>query len=562
MSDTVGSEPPSDATEQPFTDCQNLVALFEACVDCNPNATALVFESQTLSYAELDAQANAAAHRLQPKLQGDDPLVAICLNRSLEMVVAVLATLKAGAAYVPLDPEYPADRLRFMLEDAKVSALLVHSCHSALFGDTNVPTYTEDLFCKEEQNTMRLPAGSIDDFAYVIYTSGSTGQPKGVAMPHRPLVNLIHWQHAAGHARRDATTLQFAPLSFDVSFQEIFVTLCGGGTLVLTTDDQRLDPERLIPFINAQKVERIFMPFIALQYFAEVASEQALWPTTLREVITAGEQLKITRHLRSLFRSLKNCALVNQYGPTEAHVVSYFDLTGNPDEWPSLPPIGLPIANARLYILNTSGESCAAGEEGELYIGGACPARGYLHRPELTSNKFVPDTFSHQPGATLYRTGDLCRFETDGNIVFLGRTDDQLKIRGFRVELGEIESLIESCDGVRQATVSPWADDVGEQRLAAYIVGDAGDTLLASIKKKLHASLPAYMHPSFMMYLDALPTTPSGKVDRRALPEPVLDRDSLQLAFVAAEGQTEDLLTALWVHLLKVDRAMFGGSRA
>jgi amino acid adenylation domain-containing protein len=556
MSDAREPEPyPQwNATDQSFEDCHNLIALFEACVDRNPNSTALVFESQSLSYAELDAQANTAAHRLLPNLQGDDPLVAICLNRSLEMVVAVLATLKAGAAYVPLDPEYPVERLHFMLEDANVSALLTHSRHAALFGNTNVPAYTEDLFSHAEAKAPRLPAGSIDDLAYVIYTSGSTGQPKGVAMPHRPLVNLIHWQHAAGHARVDATTLQFAPLSFDVSFQEIFVTLCGGGTLVLTTDDQRLDPERLIPFLNAQKVERIFMPFIALQYFAEVASEQCLWPTTLREVITAGEQLKITRHLRSLFQTLNHAALVNQYGPTEAHVVSHYDLTGNPDTWPALPPIGRPIANARLYILNASEAPCAVGEEGELYVGGACPARGYLHRPDMTSDKFVPDRFSDHSGAKLYRTGDLCRFQTDGNIVFLGRTDDQLKIRGFRVELGEIESLIESCEGVRQATVNPWADDVGEQRLVAYIVGDTGDALLASIKKQLHASLPVYMHPSFMMRLGTLPTTPSGKVDRRALPEPVLDRDSLQLAFVAAEGQTEDLLSALWARLLKVDR--------
>ncbi|MDE0838468.1 MAG: amino acid adenylation domain-containing protein, partial [Kiritimatiellae bacterium] len=556
MSDARGSEPyPQwNATDQPFKDDHNLVVLFEACVDRHPKATALVFESQSLTYAELDAQANAAAQRLQPKLLGDDPLVAICLNRSLEMVVAVLATLKAGAAYVPLDPEYPVDRLRFMIADAKVSALLTNACHTDLFVGANVPTYTEALFSSEEANATRLPSGSIDDLAYVIYTSGSTGKPKGVAMPHRPLVNLIHWQHAAGHARREATTLQFAPLSFDVSFQEIFVTLCGGGTLVLTTDDQRLDPERLIPFLNAQKVERIFMPFIALQYFAEVASEQSLWPTTLREVITAGEQLKITRHLRSLFQTLNTCTLVNQYGPTEAHVVSYYDLTGNPDTWPALPPIGRPIANARLYILDASGTPCAAGEDGELFIGGACPARGYLHRAELTSDTFVPDAFSDQPDATLYRTGDLCRFETDGNIVFLGRTDDQLKIRGFRVELGEIESLIESCDGVRQATVNSWADDVGEQRLAAYIVGDTGDALLASIKKQLNASLPVYMHPSFMMCLDTLPTTPSGKIDRRALPEPELDRDSLQVAYVAAEGQTEGLLTAVWTRLLNVDR--------
>ena len=318
-----------------------------------------------------------------------------------------------------------------------------------------------------------------DNLAYVIYTSGSTGQPKGVAMTHRALVNLLHWQ-----MRRSANaprTLQFTSLSFDVSFQEIFSTWCAGGTLVLMREEARRDAGELWQLLIRERIERLFLPFVALQYLAEASEHNEEYPATLREVITAGEQLKITRHIRSLFAKLNGCTLDNQYGPSETHVVSALMLDGDAAAWPELPTIGRPIANAQLYLLDERLQVVPVGVSGELYIGGEVVARGYLNRAEVSAEKFLPHQFMVDGSSRLYRTGDQARYLADGNIEFLGRRDQLVKVRGYRIELGEVEAALRQQEQVREAVVISSAASSGENRLIAYVLtkNDAGVTTTA-----------------------------------------------------------------------------------
>ncbi|WP_208346660.1 amino acid adenylation domain-containing protein, partial [Aetokthonos hydrillicola] len=369
-----------------------------------------------------------------------------------------------------------------------------------------------------------------DNLAYVIYTSGSTGKPKGVAMPHRPLVNLITWQWQNSTVDFTARTLQYTPISFDVSFQEIFATLTTGGTLVLIPEQTRRDPIALLQFLNQMRIERLFLPFVALQQLAEVAQMESIIPTSLREVITAGEQLRITTAIAHLFSQLPKCCLHNHYGPSETHVVTAFTLSGSPSYWLALPPIGRPIANSQIHLLDSQLKPVPIGVAGELYVGGVSLARGYLNRVDLTNERFIPNPFGQSTGAKdqsfnsdrLYKTGDLAKYRADGNIEYLGRIDQQLKIRGYRVEPGEIETILEHHSQVRQAVVVGQNDSHGKQRLVAYVIADAimSATSMSELREFLRAQLPEYMVPSAIILLDELPLTPSGKVDRKALPLP------------------------------------------
>jgi amino acid adenylation domain-containing protein len=443
-----------------------------------PDAVAVSFGDVAVPYRTLNRRANALARRLQTLGVGPDAVVGICLDRSIELIVGILAVLKAGGAYAPLDPAYPIDRLEYMVRDAAARALLTSRRL------TNVPPvddaeviYLDDPgMANDEAEDAPTTSVGLDHLAYVIYTSGSTGRPKGVAMPHRPLSNLIAWQTTVSAIGAGGRTLQFTSPSFDVSFQEIFATLCAGGELVLVSDLTRRDPRALLHLLRERSVARLFLPFVGLQQLAVTGATDADLPD-LREVITAGEQLRITPALAQWFARHPRCTLHNHYGPAEAHVVTAHTLAGAPGDWPTLPPIGVPLPNVEILLLDEQRRPVEPGTPGEIFIGGVCVARGYLNRPELTHERFVPhplrlesDSGSGGNGSRVYRTGDLGRLLPDGAIEFLGRADDQLKIRGFRVEPGEIETVLLQHAGVRQAAVVAREDSTGTKRLAAYLV--------------------------------------------------------------------------------------------
>jgi amino acid adenylation domain-containing protein len=532
-------------------------ALFQEQVARFGADLAVVAAEQQLTYSELDRRANGLAHILLHAGVGPDVRVGVCLERSPQLLVALLAVLKAGGAYVPFDPAYPKERLAFLLRDCRAPVLLTECrLHERLLGYTGRLLFLDQ---EEMEPSESSPEVSVfpDNLAYVIYTSGSTGRPKGVMMTHRCLCNLLHWQLRESSFLPGRRTLQFASPSFDVSFQEIFSTWLSGGTLVLATEDVQRDSIRLLRFLSEQVIERLFVPFVALRQLAEAAAESRSLeqpnPRTLREVITAGEQLQITLALASWFGELQSCKLQNQYGPSESHVVTAFTLMGRADEWPALPPIGRRITNSRIYVLDPELRPVPVGVAGELCIGGISLGRGYLDRPDLTAEKFVPDSFSKQPGARLYRTGDVARFLPDGNLEFLGRLDDQVKIRGFRVEPGEVEASLRQHPAVRDCAVAAPADETGQRRLVAYLVLSKGNAISAAdLRRYLGDHLPDYLVPAIYLFLDALPLTPSGKLDRRALPNPTLTRAACAEPFAAAEGPLEHVIADIWSEVLRV----------
>jgi amino acid adenylation domain-containing protein len=436
--------------------------------------------------------------------------------------------LKAGGAYLPLDPALPRERLLFMLADAGAPVVLTEKVSLPAGTAAEIDLDTFDWLAPMEGRS----AGSdcdLDSTSYVIYTSGSTGRPKGIALPHRTLANLIGWQieRLAGSGVDPCLrTLLFASPSFDVSLEETLATWCTGATLVVGPEEARRDPRLLVEVLEREGIERIFLPYVALQQLAEhLAGAEAnlVILARLREVVTAGERLQITPQIAALFRRLPGCALRNQYGPSEAHVVTEQSLLGDPAGWPLLPPIGRPIAGVTAYVLDRAGESSPLGVSGELALGGVSLARGYINRPDLTAEKFIPDPFSRSAGGRLYRTGDLARFQRGGEIEFLGRIDHQVKIRGFRIEPGEIEVALAAHPQVREAVVVVRGDGTAAgRRLVAYVTPMAEESALAGadLRSFLRERLPEYMLPAAFVVLSALPLTASGKVQRSALPAP------------------------------------------
>ena len=488
--------------EFPLEKCPHV--LFEEQVERTPNSTAVVFDGQQLTYAELNSRANKLAHYLRKRGVGPDAIVGLSCERSLEMVVGVLGILKAGAAYLPLDASYPPDRLSFMLQDAAVKVLLTQE-HLR----ERLPGHGAEKICLDsEWEAIALESDensenktSTENLAYVIYTSGSTGQPKGVAMTQRALTNLISWQLERAAHFPPAKTLQFASLSFDVSFQEMFSTWCSGGTLVLVSEEVRRDAPALLSFLKDRAIERIFLPFVYLQHLAEIFEQTRPGLMALREIITAGEQLEITSQIVRFCGALKGVVLYNHYGPSESHVVTAHRLGGLPEQWPSLAPIGRPISNTQIYIVDKNFEPVPIGVPGELCIGGASLSRGYLNRSDLTAAKFLPDPFSEQPGARIYVTGDLARYREDGTIEFLGRIDSQVKIRGFRVEPGEIETLLAAHPSVREVVVVVREEIRGERSLVGYVVAaPENQEGLAGELRSLSEGEVAGLHDSVLVH--------------------------------------------------------------
>lgn len=513
-------------TNTSYQKVQNISQLFERQAQKTPNNVAVVFENNHLDYQSLNEQSNKLAHYLIEKGVKADARVGICVERSLEMVVGILAILKAGGAYVPLDAKYPKDRLSYMMSQADVTILLTQCALQGQLPPHKHTIYLDDDSEWHTNNSIvnNNPVSQIqpEHLAYVLFTSGSTGKPKAVAMPHQALINLIQWQLQNSICEEKTKTLQFSPISFDVSFQEIFSTWCNGGALVLISEDMRRDPFLLWDFIAEEKINRVFMPFIALQQLAEacnaIKSEKTI--TDLKEIITAGEQLQITPLIRKLFKQLPECKLYNHYGPSESHVVTALELKGSPETWEPLPTIGTPIANNVIYILDNGLRPVPIGVFGEIYIGGIGLARGYLGREDLTRERFIANPFG---SGRLYKTGDLGRYRADGTIEYKGRVDNQLKIRGFRIELGEIENALTSQQGVQEAVVVAYnrSEEGKDKYIAAYVVTEKGVTLgKDKLEEAMQELLPEYMLPSVITFLDKLPLTPSGKIDRRSLPKP------------------------------------------
>ncbi len=538
--------------------------LFEAQVEAKPDAVAVIFEDERLSYRELNARANKLAHHLRGL--GAGAVVGIFMERSLEMIVGVLGALKAGAACLPLDPSYPRERLAFMLSDAGGPVVLTQQRMTANLPETGVRVVCvdadwDDIARSNDEN----PQTSVtpESWAYVIYTSGSTGAPKAVCMPHRALVNLVEW-HLASPVK-SARTMQFASLNFDISFEEIFSTFAEGACLFLVREPVRLDVPALGRFIEENRIERFHLPVVVLQKLSETFCHKPQALSSLRELMVGGEQLQITGDIVKLFARLKDCTLYNHYGPSETHVVTSFTLPSDPESWPVFPPLGRPLPNTEMYLLDSRLHPVPVGVPGELYIGGTCLAHGYLNRPVLTAERFIPHPFSDEPGARLYKTGDLARYLKDGNIEFIGRNDFQVKIRGMRIELGEIEATLRQHETVNEAVVvlgpGQYHNAVAsgqERKLVAYVIANPGCKIeTKQLRDYLRGKLPEYMLPSAFVTLTAFPLTVSGKIDRLALPEPERNLETEE-GYVAPRNALEEVLSTIFAEVLKLERVGVG----
>lgn len=510
---------------------------------------AVIFGNDVLTYQQLNERADTLCQAI---LEADPQaeFIGISTHRNLEMIIGVLAILKAGKAYLPLDPAYPEQRLLQIISDSGIKTCLATAESAPVFNKLSLRVVQPD----QMHSVVGGLHGQQGSTAYVLYTSGSTGKPKGVCMGHSPLVNLLQWQSQNSQATVGSRTLQLAPLSFDVSFQEIFATLSTAGILVLIDEALRLDLNELLEFIDRESIGRLFLPFVALQYLAEAAVRSRRFPVALHEIMTAGEQLKITPQLVEFFTALPTCVLFNQYGPTECHVVSQLKLDGNPASWPQLPSIGTAIDNVSLYITDNELHLLSDGETGELCIAGACLAEGYLHQPALTSEKFIELNIPGQGLSRVYRTGDLARYLPDGTIEFLGRRDDQVKIRGHRVELGELEVILTQVKGIKQAVVVAREGVSGQKQLVAYLVSTNADTDTSFIRKELEHRLPEYMMPSAFVWLTDFPKTTSGKVDKKQLPEPERKRPELATIYRKPKTVIEQAIERLWATLFQVDK--------
>ena len=550
-------------TARPFSREWRIHELFEQQVKSTPEAVALIYEEGQLSYAELNAKSNQLAHYLKRLGVGPEKMVGVCLERSLEMVVGLLAILKAGGAYVPLDPAYPIERLTYMLEDSNPLAVLTQplahtQIPSSLFGSERAALDLErdaGLWTSESDlNPDRGPASLTPEcLAYVIYTSGSTGRPKGVMNDNCGVVNQLLWMQEAYCLNQRDAVLQKTPFSFDVSVWEFFWPLLNGARLVMARPEGHKDPAYLADLIQQHGVTTLHFVPSMMQVFLE--HEEAARCSSLTRVICSGEALpgSMARRFRE---RLSQTSLYNLYGPTEAAV----DVTACVcTDAQQIASIGRPIANTQIYILDRSGQPVPVGVTGEIHIGGAQVARGYMGQSELTAERFVSDPFTEHPGARMYRTGDLARYLPGGEIEFLGRNDFQVKIRGFRIELGEIEAWLTDHPKVREAVVLAREDNHDDKRLVAYYTtaqtAEAEAPISAEeLRAHLSAALPGYMAPASFVMLEALPLTPNGKLDRKALLSMELCHVEIENDYVGARTPIGEILCGIFEEALKIDR--------
>ncbi|WP_338477486.1 amino acid adenylation domain-containing protein [Pseudomonas trivialis] len=533
-------------TAQDYPLQHSVQQLIEAQVSRTPDAQALVFAAESLSYAQMNARANRLAHRLIQQGVGPDVLVGVAMERSIEMVVALLAVLKAGGAYVPLDPDYPRDRLAYMLEDSQVHLLLTqaHLMQALPTRDPERCLLVEqgDRWLSAYADTNPDVAVDAENLAYVIYTSGSTGQPKGAGNRHCALTNRLLWMQQAYALDTDDTVLQKTPFSFDVSVWEFFWPLMTGARLVVAAPGDHRDPSRLVELIKRQQVTTLHFVPSMLQAFLQ--DPQAARCQGLQRIICSGEALPVDAQ-QQVFAKLPNAGLFNLYGPTEAAIdVTHWTCV---DEQRDSVPIGRPIANLRTHVLDALLQPVAAGVAGELYLGGVGLARSYHRRPGLTAERFVPCPF--QPGERLYRTGDRVRQRMDGVIDYIGRLDHQVKLRGLRIELGEIEARLLEHPQVREASVQVHE---GKYLVGYLVLQDSTQAWRDALSAHLLAHLPDYMVPAQWVLLERMPLSPNGKLDRKALPAP--DASVHERRFVAARNPLEQTLVAVWREVLEVEQ--------
>ncbi|MEU0375068.1 amino acid adenylation domain-containing protein, partial [Streptomyces sp. NPDC006283] len=522
--------------EQPAT----LPALFEAQAARTPEATALVVGDTSLTYAELNLRANRLARRLVEQGAGPEQVVALRLPRGPELYVALLAVLKTGAAYLPVDTAYPAERIAFMMADARPAVVL-----TAQETGQDLSAYDGADLTDAERTTPLLPAHP----AYVIYTSGSTGTPKAVVMPGQALVNLLAWHQREIPGGAGTRVAQFTTIGFDVAAQEILSALLHGKTLVVPSEEVRRSAEQLTDWLQTQHIAELYAPNLVIEAVAEAAAEQGRTLPELRHIAQAGEALAPTRTVREFTAAVPGRRLHNHYGPAETHVMTGTALPADPAAWNEPAPIGRPVTGARVYVLDSALRPVAPGTVGELYLAGAGVSRGYLHRPKLTAERFVADPYAPEPGARMYRTGDLGRWNTDGHLDYAGRADHQVKIRGFRIEPGEIEAALTALPAVAHAAVVVREDRPGDKRLVAYTVPAARQSLdAAAVRGELARTLPDFMVPAAIVTLDALPLTANGKLDRAALPAP----QAAAAVQRTPRSPREEILATLFAAVLKL----------
>lgn len=535
-------------TESPYRDHMTIHGLFEEQVQRTPDKAALVFDDRAMSYRELNERANRLAYTLRTKGVKPDQVVGLMVDRSFEMIIGLLAILKAGGAYVPIDPEYPEDRIIYMMANSNTELLLTqaHLAGKVDFAGETLLVDGEEAYSNHTEN---LPAvNGPSDLLYVIYTSGTTGKPKGVMIEHRNIVNLLHYEYEATNVDYSKNVLQFTTISFDVCSQEIWSTLAAGGTLHLITADLRMSVGDLLTHIEKNDIQILFMPVSFLKFILNEKEYADRFPSTVKHVITAGEQLIVPEKFRAHL-TRHGVHLHNHYGPSETHVVTTHTI--DPSGYiPELPPIGKPIANTQIYIVNDHLQPQPVGIAGELYIAGDNVGRGYYNNEEMTRERYVPNPFNK--GERMYKTGDLARWAKDGTIEFLGRLDHQVKIRGFRIELGEVENSLLNHASVSEAIVVAKEDGKGGHYLCAYFTA-ASDLANSELREHIGKQLPDYMIPSYFMQLPEMPLTPNGKIDRKALPEPDASQGRSK-DYVGPRTELEQIVADVWQSVLQVER--------
>jgi amino acid adenylation domain-containing protein len=514
-----------------------------------PEAVALFAGDQVLSYRELNKRANQLAHYLQALGVRPNMLVGLCIERSLDMVVGLLGILKAGGAYVPLDSTYPRKRLTFMLEDAKAPVLVTQKYLTTSLATQGIQVIcldTDAALLAQQSEAEPAPLATAEDLAYVIYTSGSTGRPKGVQITHNSLLHLVFWHQRAFEVTPSDRATQLTSPAFDATGWELWPYLTAGASVYLPDEDTRVAPLSLRDWLVSHEITITFLPTPLAESVMTLE-----WPPTagLRILLTGADRLQ---HYPSPTLPF---TVVNNYGPTEATVVATSGRVLPTTHANEPPSIGRPIDNTQIYILDEHLQQVPVGEAGELHIGGVGLALGYLNRPELTAEKFIPHPFSNEPGARLYKTGDLARYLPDGQIAFLGRADQQVKIRGFRIELGEIEAVLNQHPAIQQAVVIAREDVADEKHLVAYIVLSPGaDVTTSSLRDILRTHLPDYMIPTTFVLLEGLPLTPNGKVDRAVLPAPDATNTVREEAIALPSTPTEERLTKIVAPLLGLEQ--------
>jgi amino acid adenylation domain-containing protein len=533
---------------QVYSPSEAVPQLIAAQALANPEAPALVTRSEMTTYRELDGRANQIAHYLIALGVGPESLVGLCLERSAEAVICALGILKAGAAYLPLDPAYPTERLAFMLNDAQPRVLITTEQMAGRLsaGPWQVVAIDrDDAEISRQSGDVPASSPSPKNLAYVIYTSGSTGQPKGVEITHASLMNLVSWHQRAFEVTADDRASLLAGVGFDAAVWEAWPYLTTGASLHLPDDETRLSPELLRDWMVAEEITISFLPTALAERVMTLE-----WPDTtpLRFLLTGAETLRRFPSVELPF------SVVNNYGPTECTVVATSGVV-LPDARTTLPTIGRPIANTQVYILDENLGQAPAGTAGELYIGGAGVARGYLNRPELTSEKFIQSPFSAEPGARLYKTGDLACYLETGEIAYLGRTDEQIKFLGYRIEPNEIVAILNRHPAIQSSLVVAREDPCSEKRLVAYLVVKSESQIDAGeLRASLQRDLPQYMVPAVFVRLEALPLTPNGKTDATALPAPNADNTLRDEKFIAPRTPTEERLATMLSALLGLEQ--------